>query len=402
MNENILYLSYDGLTDPLGQSQVLPYIIGLSKNFSYHFTIISAEKKENFNAKKQLIENQIKDLPITWMPIFYHKKPPVFSTIWDLWVMYQKALNLHKRQVFHLVHCRSYLTALIGERFTDKFQVPFLFDMRGFWADERLDGNIWNIKNPFYKKIYQFFKKKEKDFLQKAAYTISLTHNAKNEILSWKGFEKTPISVIPCCVDTDLFCQNEKINSSKEQALTISYLGSIGTWYLLREMLVFYKTLLQNYPKAHFLFITGENPQFILQEAEKLELPLSQIKICKAERHEVPTLIAQSDISVFFIKDSYSKKGSSATKMAEILAMGVPIITNDIGDNEFLFEKYNYGYLLQDLSPESMQKAVAHIPKLLQKSADSLRAIAKDYFDLEKGVNEYQRVYTEILQQSTH
>ena len=26
--KQVLYLSYDGMTDPLGQSQVLPYIIG--------------------------------------------------------------------------------------------------------------------------------------------------------------------------------------------------------------------------------------------------------------------------------------------------------------------------------------------------------------------------------------
>ncbi len=404
MQKNILYLSYDGLTDALGQSQILPYVIGLSQKFGYRFTIISAEKKENFNSKKQLIESQIKDLPIDWKPIFYYKKPPVLSTLCDLWAMYRKAVALHKEQNFHLVHCRSYLVALIGEKFTSKFQVPFLFDMRGFWADERVDGELWNLKNPLYRSIYCFFKKKEKDFLRKAAHTISLTYNAREEIRSWKDFENIPISVIPCCVDTDLFSQNGEITPHlKEQTLTISYLGSIGTWYMLKEMLVFFKMLLQSYPKARFLFITAENPQIILKEAKKLNLPLTQIEIRKAERREVPAFIAESQLSVFFIKDSYSKKASSATKMAEILAMGVPIITNKIGDNAFLFEKYDYGYLLEDLSAESMQKAIAHIPKLLQKPVNSLRAIANDYFSLEKGIAEYRQIYEQIFQEkSTH
>jgi len=45
MNEkpNILYLSYDGMTDPLGQSQVIPYLEGLSQE-GYRFTLISFEK----------------------------------------------------------------------------------------------------------------------------------------------------------------------------------------------------------------------------------------------------------------------------------------------------------------------------------------------------------------------
>ncbi len=47
MGHNILYISYDGMTDPLGQSQVLPYLSGLTK-YGYCFTILSFEKRERF------------------------------------------------------------------------------------------------------------------------------------------------------------------------------------------------------------------------------------------------------------------------------------------------------------------------------------------------------------------
>ena len=43
----ILYISYDGLTDPLGQSQVLPYLIDLTK-LNYGIHVLSTEKDENF------------------------------------------------------------------------------------------------------------------------------------------------------------------------------------------------------------------------------------------------------------------------------------------------------------------------------------------------------------------
>ena len=42
--KRVLYISYDGLTDPLGQSQILPYLQHLAKE-SYQFTILSFEKK---------------------------------------------------------------------------------------------------------------------------------------------------------------------------------------------------------------------------------------------------------------------------------------------------------------------------------------------------------------------
>ena len=46
MNKNVLYISYDGMTDPLGQSQVLPYLSGLSKE-GYSFHLISFETALN-------------------------------------------------------------------------------------------------------------------------------------------------------------------------------------------------------------------------------------------------------------------------------------------------------------------------------------------------------------------
>lgn len=35
-----LFITYDGLTDPLGQSQILPYILGLRQR-GYEFHVLS-------------------------------------------------------------------------------------------------------------------------------------------------------------------------------------------------------------------------------------------------------------------------------------------------------------------------------------------------------------------------
>ena len=34
-NKKILYLSYDGVLEPLGSSQVLNYVIGLAKSYNF-------------------------------------------------------------------------------------------------------------------------------------------------------------------------------------------------------------------------------------------------------------------------------------------------------------------------------------------------------------------------------
>ena len=44
----ILYISYDGIAEPLGQSQVVPYLKKLSDENEIH--IISCENPSDFNA----------------------------------------------------------------------------------------------------------------------------------------------------------------------------------------------------------------------------------------------------------------------------------------------------------------------------------------------------------------
>jgi len=54
MNEKacVLYISYDGMTDPLGQSQVISYLAGLSRK-GYRIHLLSSEKKNRFAQHQQ-------------------------------------------------------------------------------------------------------------------------------------------------------------------------------------------------------------------------------------------------------------------------------------------------------------------------------------------------------------
>src|SRR5688572_19795389 len=80
---NVLYLSYDGLTDSLGQSQILPYLIGLASQ-GFSITILSFEKEHRFLSEKENVSRQCHDQGITWIPLRYHKNPPVLSTVYDV------------------------------------------------------------------------------------------------------------------------------------------------------------------------------------------------------------------------------------------------------------------------------------------------------------------------------
>ena len=408
-NKKTLYISYDGMTDPLGQSQVIPYISGLS-DAGYSITLISFEKKERFEKSSKMIAGILAKKNINWVPLFYTKKPPVLSTLWDVSRLISKASELHRQHNFALVHCRSYISALAGLNLKRKFGIKFVFDMRGFWADERVEGKIWDIKNPVFRTIYRFFKNKERQFFEEADYSISLTEHARDIIHSWKEIKGNPIpiQVIPCCADLSLFdyhtvsaektAELKRSLSLSESDFVISYLGSMGTWYMLDEMLDFFKELLIKKPGAKFLIITPDEPATIETAAAAKNISKDKLVIRPASRAEVPLFLSLSDLALFFIRPTFSKTASSPTKQGEIMGLGIPLICNsDVGDTDRIVEDSGCGAIVRKFDHEGYAEVLSKLDEVLHIDRERIRAGAEKYYSLENGVKKYLAVYRALI-----
>ena len=406
--KKILFISYDGMTDPLGQSQVIPYLSGLTKS-GYQFTILSCDKPEKFKANKEYVEQLIRGFPITWVSIPYHKNPPVLSSIYDYRALKKKAAQLHQLHHFDMVHTRPGLPILVALWMKKKYGTKFLNDVRGFWADERVDGGMWNLKNPVFRSVYRFFKKHEAECMVQADRVSCLTHAAKKEILSWKENKPPlPVSVIPCSADLDLFNPGNidpglKAKFAKELNIgngdmIFSYLGSIGGWYLTDEMMRLCKMLSVEFPTAKFLFISPHRHEVIANAASSHGLNPDKIIVRQASRHEVPVLLSFSSYSLFFIKPCYSKISSSPTKHGEIMAMGIPVITNSgVGDVAEIVKKYEAGFVVDDFSDQSFRQVVIDIKAGKIFNPVQIRKGATEFYSLENAISSYKKVYDEIL-----
>jgi glycosyltransferase involved in cell wall biosynthesis len=400
--KKVVFLSYDGITDPLGQSQILPYLFGISSHKNYKITIVSFEKTKNYLQNKDVILNNIAKHNIHWAPLKYTKYPPIFSTLLDVYKLRRTVSKLNENGV-DLIHCRSYITTLVAVKLNKADNIPFIFDMRGFYADERVDGKIWSLDNYIYKKIYNYFKSKEKEFLQFSDYTISLTKNGKKEIESWSLPNQSKIKVIPCCTDENLFQKKNIQNVRSELGFNkddfiISYVGSIGTWYMLDEMLDFFKCLQTKKPNTKFFFITKDDPQLILQKVKSKKIDISSIKIQPSSREMMPSYIGASNFSIFFILPVFSKKASSPTKMGEIMNLGIPIICNSgVGDVDEIMEKSMPELLVKDFSSYEYDRVIDLITNNYNPNPKNITKTSHSYYSLEKGVEKYKEVYKEIL-----
>ena len=408
MQKKILFISYDGMTDPLGQSQVIPYLQGLSNN-GFQLFILSCEKQAAFLQNEMAVTKMLAGYNIKWVPINYTKKPPVLSTLKDIIHLKKKAKQIHRLYGIDMVHTRPGIPALVGLWMKQTMGIKFLHDIREFYAESRVDGGMWNMQHPLYKIAYRYFIQKEKEQVAKSDGIVCLTYAAEKIIKQLPEYKSSvPLSVIPCSADMDLF-DPATINAAQKQQLQqelnigekdiiISYLGSIGGWYMISEMLRFCKRLSDKIPQAKFLFISPHLHDVIAGEAAKHGLPADKLIVKQGKRAEVPAFLSLSNYSVFFIKPCYSKLSSSPTKHGEIMAMCIPVITNSgVGDVEEIVSKYHSGYVLNDFTDEAFDAVIAAIQGNKKFDADEIRSGAKDFYSLEKAVEKYTAIYREIL-----
>ncbi len=406
-NSNILFISYDGMTDPLGQSQVIPYLQGLSK-YGYKIFLLSCEKKKVYQQRKDTVQKILDEASITWVPLNYTKKPPVLSTLIDMIRLRSAAKKIHLQNQLSMVHTRPGVPALVGLWLKEKYGIKFLNDIREFYADSRVDGGIWNESNFLYKRIYTFFKNQEAKQVSKSDGIVCLTHAAEKIITRWPEYNGgIPLQVIPCSADLELF-NADTINEADKATLrkklgiesgdfVLSYLGSIGGWYLTAEMMMFCKRLLSKFPRSKFLFISPNLHQHITDTAAKYGVPKEKIISVKAARNEVPALLSLSNYSFFFIKPCFSKLSSSPTKHGEIMAMGIPVIANSgVGDVEEIIQKYNGGFVVDDFSMGSFDTVIEQLENTIFDK-EAIRKGAFEFYSLKQAVESYASLYKEIL-----
>lgn len=396
------------MTDPLGQSQVIPYLSGLTK-YGYQFTILSCEKPEKYSLHKKEIESLLGQFSITWVPIKYHKAPAVFSTVYDVYHLKKKARKLHAKEKFDMVHTRAGIPALVGLWLKKNYAVKFLNDIREFYADSRIEGGMWDTDKFFYKKIYLFFHQKEKEETLLSDGIVCLTKAAENIIKNWPEYNnEIPLQVIPCSADISLFdpkkidnCEKAILKNElkiKDGDCIITYLGSIGSWYLIEEMMQFFKIISDKIPHAKFLFISPAEHEVIIAKAKKFSLSLNKLIIKQAKRKEVPALLSLSKFSVFFIKSCYSKQSSSPTKHGEIMAMGIPVITNSgVGDVAEIVQKYHSGIVLKELNESEFQQTAELICKKNSFDKAKIRKGAEEFYNLDCAIEKYHEIYKQVL-----
>ena len=396
---HILYISYDGMLEPLGQSQVLAYLKRLANGRRIH--LISFEKADDWAnvAERVRLARDIASAGIAWHPLRYHKTPSVLATAFDIMQCIIVGVWLCVRYKIKIIHARSYVSSIIALTLKKLFNVKYIFDMRGFWADERIDGGLW----PKGGRIYRVAKWFEKRFLLSADSVVSLTNAAVDEMKKFDYLQgRLPnFKVITTCTDLNLFdFKKTNINNSSKESFVLGYVGSVGVWYLFDETLNCFKLILEKVPSAQLHIINRGGHQYIRERLIDKRINPNKVMIETSDHAGVAKAMQSMDVGIFFIKPVYSKMSSAPTKLGEFLGCGIPCLSNTkVGDMAVILNDEKVGVALDSFDETSMKLGIEELMTLLNdpEIRERCRSTALKYFSLDIGVRSYNHIYNRLI-----
>lgn len=389
----ILYISYDGMLEPLGQSQVLAYLERLARGRRIH--LISFEKSQDWRLKerRESVGRRIADAGIAWHPLRYHKSPSAPATALDVATGSALAIALAVRHRLGIVHARSYVAGVMALAAKRATGASFLFDMRGFWADERVDGNIWRRDG----RLYRAAKAAERKLLLAADHIVTLTCASDKELRRWPYLQATTplITVIPTCADLDRFTIQRP---PQRDPFVLGYVGSVGAWYLLDDMLRTFILLRQERPDARLLMVNRSDPKAIEERLAAFGIAAEFAEVASSTHSEMPRQIGRMSAGMAFYEPSYSRIACAPTKLAEYLGCGVPVIaTGGVGDTEML-EREEVGIVPREIDDAALRQSVKRLLRLAEEPGlqQRCRRVAEKRFSLASGVAAYARIYESL------
>jgi glycosyltransferase involved in cell wall biosynthesis len=409
-NRRVLYISYNGMLDPLGQSQVIPYLKALSP-LGVDFTLLSFERAETEAAhgrqKCDELRQELAAHGIDWHWLRYHQTPSLPATSYDVVAGIRYASRLVRAKQIVMVHARSHIPATIALRLKRRFGLKMIFDVRGLLADEYVDAGHWK-KNSL---PYRLTKSAERRTLAAADGVVTLTDRIWPIMKEWEALRTRDVihEVVPCCADLKAFRFDEAERARRRRELNIEnrfvtvFSGSIDGWYLTEKMADAFVSLQTQRRDAHFLWLTPARHDRIRELMAARSLRDDQYTLIAAAPHEVSSYLSAADAGLAFIKPCFSKLASSPTKYAEYLACGLPLIINaGVGDSDQLVTQEKVGALVRDFNEDEYANSWAVIEGLAgypEQTRRHTREVAERLFDVRRvGVERYARLYERVLE----
>ena len=390
---NVLYIVYWGALEPLGRALVLPVVTRLSA-LGASITLVTYEKPADLAHAAHVDEvgASLRSAGVTWVPLPYHKRPRLPATAWDV----ARGVAVGRRREPDVIHARTFVGGLTGLALRRATGAKLIYHNEGFYPDEQVDAGFWREGSP----QHRIAKRLERRLYGRADAIFSLSHKGKAVIegLDEVRRRRTPIAVVPSCVDLGHFTAAER-SPGANGPLRLVYMGNVGGRYLVDRIGRFATVARQERADVSLEVLTAADPAVVRTTLDASGLPDEAWSSKFVPYDQLPPELARHSAGFCFHRHTLSAAGGSSTKVGQYWAMGLPVIaTAGLGDVDEVIARERVGVVVSDHSDEAYRASFDELQSLLRdpRLAARCRAAAEAHYGLEDACRRQLAVYEQL------
>ncbi len=395
----MLYIVYWGAAEPLGRSLVLPAVKRLS-DLGSDVTLVTFEKPSDLVRTEDItsIRLGLDAHGVEWIPVRYHKKPKVPATAYDMFRGCAAGLAARLRSRVDIVHARTFVGGLMGFAIARLTGAKLIFHNEGFYPDEQVDGGVWRENSL----PHRIAKSLERQMYSRADGIIAVSNRGKRVIEGIPEVQqnRTPLLVVPSCVDLDHFQMKRPNQGNEGGALRLVYIGSVGCRYILDKAGRFASIAAQETGPVHLRVLSHSEPALVRSLLRDSGLGNDEWSFDTVPYSAMPTELGAEQAGLFFLAQGLSEHGCSPTKIGEYWAAGIPVVTTpNVSDTDEIIRRERVGVIVEGHSDVDYRRAASELRSLLADKELALRCrrAAEVHYALQPACERQVALYHDLL-----
>ena len=315
-------------------------------------------------------------------------------------VKLMKALQKRIEEVIHkekpdIIHAHSpSLNGIPSLRAGRKYGIPVVYEVRAFWEDAAVDHGTFSESSLQYR-ASRFI---ETNLLKKVDAVFTICEGLKRDMTS-RGISGDRITVIPNCVDADLFYP---ISYDMEIAgkynlrnkIVYGYIGSFYKYEGVDLLIESFAGVLKDIKDARLLLVgDGEEKEKLIEKTSILGLDGKIIFTGKVPHEEVKKYYSVVDILVYPRKSMRLTELVTPLKPLEAMAMGKVVVGSDVGGIMELITDGKDGFLFKAGDTDALSRLMRRIAV----NGENLQGISKTAIETVKKKHQWESAVKRCL-----
>jgi glycosyltransferase involved in cell wall biosynthesis len=303
-------------------------------------------------------------------------------------------------QRFDIVHCRSYLAALVAVGLKDEFGYRCIFDMRSLFPKENVSIGKWTMED----RDYLMWARLEKKAIERSDASVGVSYPMIKEIERIVPGARGVL--IPACADTRILFFSEsarkelRAGNGWDERLVIVYEGSLGvsnSWNNIHNYGRYFSFISKCRPDSRFLILTPSGEIGIQDVLSQYGITEEKIRVLEAEPGDLHKWLSAADIGIHVMSPSPDSDTRLGVKVVEYLSCGLPVLVNsNVGGAAGVITTRQVGAVIDLDDEEEARNKFNDLLNRIGQIRSRCRDVAEEMFSVESCAKKYLDLYAEL------